>query len=313
VFLIFASLLFWLDFFRVYQTEVSVLFVTKEERVAAPGVASSLGAIMKTLTFAERVEKDAGRGSFLPDVESKDEKKEYWNENLDVTLEKGNGVLLFSQKGATSEESQEKAKETLDTLLLATNLYFGGVDEVEVRIIDQPVTTLALKNVFGYILASLGTAIVVTSFFFGLLTLLSSRNTTTKTSSLVQDHIGESVAWINPDKFVAVRPTTLSYQEPVVTEEVIDEKVEIAPLRQSQKVASAPGNLPIMAGALPQFGILETPEILEDAVIMPEIEVVEEVLPEEAPITIEKNLEEEPTVEEYKRRLNELLKGNSPR
>jgi hypothetical protein len=307
IFLLFASALFWLDFFRAYKTEMSILFVTKNEKISAPVVASSLSSIMQTLIFAERAEKDAGT-TFLPETLSRDERKAYWNSNLKVTTEDGSGILVFSQKAKTSEEAQQKADATLATTFLSTNLYYGEGYDVEVRIIDRQVTTVTVQNTVWYILVSLATAIAITTLFFGLLMALSARKKSSEGNVLVSDHIGESVAWINPEKFVAVRPTTLSYQEPAIVEEVPVVK-ETKAVPKAQKVASAPGNLPIMEGALPQFGILEAEEVKEDSDVIPEPVVVEEVKHE--PITIQKNIEEEPTVEEYKRRLNELLKGNT--
>jgi hypothetical protein len=308
IFLLFASALFWLDFFRAYKTEMSILFVTKNEKISAPVVASSLSSIMQTLAFAERAQKDAGTTSFFPEALSRDAKRAYWNNNLEITTQDGSGVLVFSQKAKSSEEAQEKADATLATTLLSTNLYYGEGYDVEVRVIDRQVTTVTVQNTVWYILVSLATAFAITTFFFGLLMALSARKKSYEGSSLVSDHIGESVAWINPEKFVAVRPTTLSYQEPVVEEVVVVKETIVTP--KAKKVAAAPGNLPIMEGALPQFGILEAQEIhQQDADAIPEPVLIEEIKHE--PITIQKNTEEEPTVEEYKRRLNELLKGNT--
>ena len=76
-------------------------------------------------------------------------------------------------------------------------------------------------------------------------------------------------------------------------------------IKTAQKVAHAPGNLPIMAGALPQFGIEEVDLITEESVP----EGVTETSSEMEVATFD--VTAEPTVEEYKRRLNELLKGKS--
>ncbi|MCW1888309.1 MAG: hypothetical protein KIH67_002030 [Candidatus Moranbacteria bacterium] len=335
VFLTFASALFWLDYFRVYQTETSVLFVTNQEQEVAE-VTHSMGAVMKTLTFAERVERDFPEVVVFPEGVSKDEKKNFWNTQLTVATKEQGGILTFAQKAENQEEAMQKTVATLKTLFVATNLYYSNSNEVEVRVIDKPATKVVVGSIFTYLGVSFLTALFATTLFFFLLLSLKvfGKDSVKPVGGFENSHIGEAVPWIGAEKFVAVRPSTLSYQEEQENE------IEVAPVRQAKKGAAAPGNLPIMAGSLPQFGILETPEMLDDAVILPEIEVIETPLPEPVEeyvvdeiteeqvsdgeragatvaeaherVEIQKDPEAEPTVEEYKRRLNELLKGNSP-
>ena len=302
VFLVLASALFWLDYFRAYETEVSVLFVTQENQ-PAPVIANNMSSIMRTLTFAVRAEKDSQETSLLPETDSQDDQKSAWNKNLNVTTKKESGVLVFSQRGTSEGESHEKALATLKTLMLATNLYYNKQHEVEIRVIDKPMTTLVVSSWIGYGITVLATAVAFTSIFFGLLAFVAKKKEYTGEASNIENHIGESVSWIDPQKFIAVRPETLNFQEtePAEKIELPLEKAPVIAQRTAQKVAHAPGNLPIMSGALPQFGIEEVDLITEQSI--PEIgnEIIEETKTFD-PTT-------EPTVEEYKRRLNELLKG----
>ncbi len=308
VFLVFASSLFWLDYFRSYETEVSVLFVTQENQ-PAPVVANAMSAIMKTLTFALRTEKESNQSPLLPETDSRDIQKSTWNKNLTVVTKKESGVLVFSQRGGSEVEAREKTVATLKTLMLATNLYYDKQHEVELRIIDKPATTLVLSNKVGYGLTVLATGVALTSIFFGLLSLIASKKQSKSGMTNIENHIGESVAWIDPQKFVAVRPDTLGFQQatpkeiPTVEEVAVPKPVAV--VKTAQKVAHAPGNLPIMEGALPQFGIEEVDLITEESV--PE-GVLETFLETEVTTF---DVTAEPTVEEYKRRLNELLKGKS--
>ena len=308
VFLVLASSLFWLDYFRSYETEVAVLFVTKENQ-PAPVVASAMSSIMKTWTFATRAEKDSAGTSLLPETESKDVQKSTWNQNLTVVTQKESGVLIFSQRGENAGEAHEKALATLKTLMVATNLYYDKEHEVELRIIDKPITTLTVSNWGVYGLTVLATAIALTSIFFGVLTLVANKKQKNIISN-VDNHIGESVSWIDPRKFVAVRPEALTFQEAEAVEEkgetgeeIVAEKATPVPSRAATRVAHAPGNLPIMSGALPQFGIEEVDLVTEESIP----ETTEKTPGEEGTFDVTA----EPTVEEYKRRLNELLKGNS--
>jgi hypothetical protein len=300
IFLVLASALFWLDYFRAYETEVKVLFVTKENQ-PAPVVADAMGSIMTTLTFATRADVDFSHLTILLDTDSKDDQKTDWNKNISVTTTKGSSVLTFSQKGVSEEESREKTAATLKTLMLATNLYYDKEHEVELRIIDKPITKLVMGSVVGYGLTVLATAATLTTLFFVLLWVLTSKKIGVREQLSVEGHIGESVAWIDPKKFVAVRPETLNFQT-AKNEKVIQKQAS----RVVQKVAHAPGNLPIMEGALPQFGIEEVDLVTET--ILPEVTTGAKIEEIHIPTF---DTTEEPTVEEYKRRLNELLKGKS--
>lgn len=312
LFLVLASALFWLDHFRAYETEVSVLFVT-EEKHPAPVVADAMGAIMQTLTFALRAEEGLSQGLLLPVTDAKDEQKVFWNNHLTVKTNKESGILVFTQKADSESESREKADATLKTLMLATNIYYGEAHQVELRVIDKPLTRIAVSSWVSYGLAVLATALVFTSLFFGVLWVLSRK--TVHTLPTIETHIGESVPWLDPQKFVAVKPETLTFQK--TPEETVEETVQTVypgketialkkPTKVAEKVAHAPSNLPVMSGALPQFGIEEVDIITEEPIL--DTIVSEEGLEKE---TLTFDATAEPTVEEYKRRLNELLKGQS--
>ncbi len=107
-----------------------------------------------------------------------------------------------------------------------------------------------------------------------------------------------------------MKPATLEFQE-LEKEEKVESVVPRATIQPVKKVAHAPGNLPIMEGALPQFGIEEVDLVTEEH--FPDTEAVSMEAVEEAHLATESIFDPtaEPTVEEYKRRLNELLKGKS--
>ncbi len=304
VFLILASALFWLDYFRAYETEVNVLFVT-EEKHPAPVVADSLEAIMKTLTFALRAEADMSEGVLLPVTDSKDEQKAFWNQHLTVKTSKESGILVFAQKGDSEAESRQKAEATLKTLMVATNLYYGESRQVELRVIDKPLTRIVVSSWVHYGLAVLATAVLLTVVFFGSLMLLTRK--TTKTLPVIETHIGEAVPWLDPQKFVAVKPESLTFQEtlPEIGTEEVATVIPKPSVKKAEKAAHAPSNLPVMSGALPQFGIEEV-DLVTEATVPEQEEMMHE---EEKVATFDPTVE--PTVEEYKRRLNELLKGKS--
>ncbi len=305
VFLVASSALFWLDYFRAYQTEVSVLFVTKSEQ-PAPVVADAMGSIMQTLTFAQRADENMEDGALLPETDSKDVQKLDWNTNLSVATKSESGVLVFAQRATTEKESLDKARATLKTLMVATTIYYDQDHQVELRIIDKPITKLVIASWWKYILTVVASAVVLTTTFFLILLGLSRKNEDQLVSSSTESHIGESVVWLDPQKFVAVKPAALEFQQ---TEESKEETQSSEVLRPAKKVAHAPGNLPIMAGALPQFGIEEV-----DLVSEQHFPDEEETHMEDMPVVTEEEIFDptaEPTVEEYKRRLNELLKGKS--
>lgn len=380
VFVTLAFGLFWLDLFRGYKAEVTVLVVSKSETaVLAQNIAADMKELTQTLSFYERVL--ASSDLIDDDFEgyTPDKRKALWNETVSVKHEKGSGILVISAQGETPEKAKRLANETTKTLLAVTGFYYNVKTDVDVRIVDGPIvaTTVAQPVAFGAI--SLLSSLIVTFLFFLFLNILPQFFRAERSDVPLAEMyaapekaypefaVGETVPWIDPKKFIPAKPNTLSFENsfPEKNEEISAMNIpEAAPpvssahqiTPRSSRAAAAPANLPIAhtdivfqaaeevneeAPVFPEVSPVAEPEIAEAAFevqpVTPELptESEEIIAPEIAPAVSDENFSKtqgeplgfptrgehgiqapaippqtnEPTIDEYKRRLNELLSG----
>lgn len=331
VFVTLAALLFWLDSFRTAVAETNILVIGKTEVIKGTEVAENLSELSENLSFAERVIKAN------PDLESAfaspspDERKKKWNQEVRVKHAEGSGVLSVRTKHQDGEMAKNLAAAASQELLATAAFYYNVKTEVDLRIVEGPILSARIGNHFLYLLTSVVTSLALTGAFFFLLSALPRLFGAKRVPEKAYPGFieGDSVPYIDPRKFIPRKPELLSYERRAA--QVKDEKKEEAEIREEilssvkpvklQPPASqgsqnktktmgtvkapAPANLP-MAGEdmnLPfsdeplPFTFEERPEEEPDfsAMPVPEIEETSE--------------DKEPTAEDYKRRLNELLSG----
>ncbi|MDP2838014.1 MAG: hypothetical protein Q8O53_01930 [Candidatus Moranbacteria bacterium] len=317
VFVMLASLLFWLDTFRIYQSAVQILVVNKSREAATEQVVENFAELSRNLSFYERVL--ASSDLIDDDFEgyTKDRRKAMWNETVMVKLRAGSGILVVTAKQDTAEKAKRLSLQTAQTLFAVAGLYYDIQNDIDMRIVDEPIVKPVLGRPIPYVLTSLGSALVATVLFFLTLSLVPSFFGKRRSQKIPpfkqipemgqqvppakaqQDFvIGAAVPFIDPRKFLPTRPKALSY-ESSSEEEVIRQEI-LAPATKA-----APDNLPgIDASELPfQFETLMT-----DLPMQEPSETIEITSPV-TPLPDKQVAHDEPSIEEYKRRLNELLAG----
>ncbi len=329
VFVTLASSLFWLDFFRSYRAEMTVLVVSKIG--ITHNVADSLAALTRTLSFYERVlaDNDLIDDEFAGYVPNK--RKALWNETVSVKQEDKSGTLVILATGDTPEQARRLAQQVARTMFAVAGLYYNVKTDVDMRIIDGPIAARAFDNILLFSVTSILTGFCVTVVFFWLLKMVPGfiggprksidlgNISAVGDKTYLESEIGETVPWIDPRTFVPAKPKTLSFENVV-------QETQGAPATRtaySAKRAQAPLNLPIAddtmdlpvadEDSLP-FEFEAWPAATESYRGEPEdieLSFAEPISDMTQPET-ERQLSEErdePTVEEYKRRLNELLSG----
>lgn len=312
----FAAALFWLDTFRAYEAETKVLVIGKSASVDAHLAAGNLAETVGSIAFYERtLEENAALEDtlegYLPD-----RRRILWNEKVLATQGEQGSVIVLRARGTTSEETRLLAKGTALTLFSVAGTYYNVKTDLDLRMVDQPVVRTFVVTPFLYAGASFGTGFLVTAFFFTFLHFIprvvgSKKNklalafgddNTATNESFAPYAIGDTVPYsIDPRKFIPEKPTMLSFE----TESEI--KVQESLPRVTTK-AVAPANLPVadeldvaeQSEPMPQ----EVETALTENSFLPwgEHEIVKSfVLPTQKA--------DEPTIQEYKRRLNELLAG----
>lgn len=330
-FVTFASGLFWLDFFRSYETEISVLMVSRANKGEnSVSISNNMAEIISTLAFYNRLIENSDTLDDEFASLTQDQKKEKWQSIVSLSKKNESGVLVIRVKGDTSERSKTLAEETARTLFATAGLYYNIDTDIDMRVIDGPIVSYSLHKPWLYVVMVLFSGLSVSSFFFFVLRMIPAFFSHNEEKRVFPDFFvspsmpgeekenhfvyesfdTENAPFIDPKKFVPEKPEALSFDRNI---EEVPEIIESAHTKHS----SAPANLPIAEfpfaedeSSLPFT--FETPAVSEEAKYEEEAVINEEVLLPEVP---EEAVEEEmqtisdaePTVEDYKRRLNELL------
>lgn len=301
-----AALLFWLDTFHVYQSEVRVLVIGKVPTAATDQVVENFTELSKNLSFYEQVLE---RNDLIDDDfegYSKDERKKLWNETVQVTRSEKSGVLSVVAKQDTPEKAKRLSEETTRTLFSVASFYYNIKTDIDMRVVDEPIVKTTVAHPVRYVLTSFVSALGVTLAFFLVLSAVPGFLGKRKEVAAPELPIGASVPFIDPKKFVPARPTSLSF------ESSHEEQAKEAEVPRVASERMLPG---MDATELP-FQFEESyPEEKEEEATFADLPVTGGVLGGGATAVIETTTEEtpvkkeEPTPEEYKRRLNELLAG----
>lgn len=266
---------------QIYKSETEFLIVPKSQSAALTSdqIIENLRALPYTLSFFNRMIEDNPEVADEAVAEMTSyRKKAYWEKKVDVRRNGESGILKIVVSDKSRYQSQILASQVSQSLIKSVSLFYDIKKDVNVRIIDGPITVSATSfSRFILLLESLiaGFALVFFSFFI-------------------------SFSFFGGEKQKEVpEPKTLSWYRKKSAENVSAfsrEKswdFEKKTRRDFAKKAAAPDNLPIA----PDFSVegKETPEIIEEK---------EEEMPKE-----KKPIIREATPEEVKERLNKLLSG----
>lgn len=257
--------LLFTDIFRSYRSDISVLVIPKNESASfqAGQIMENLTDIMHRLSFYDRVLFDNREIKDPSAGLTKDERKERWNENLEVVRLPESTTLDISVFSQDREEADRLARQTALSLAGVASRFYNIRTELEFRIIEGPISSpvirfwpwiIALSVLSGSALAYF--LMLGFKFFPGTAKARPDKNIFRK------DYFSS----------VLVKPTSSSAKD----------FASPAPMKK----ASAPANLPIAE---------DYPEA-----------------PAEIFASLDESVQdgkEEPTDEEYRERLNKLLRG----
>jgi hypothetical protein len=245
-----------------------------------------------------------------------DKRKALWNDIVSVEQRAENGVLMVRARGETPEKAKRLAKQIAQTLFATMSFYYNVKTDIDMRIIDGPIVSYKLASPFLFGATSVATGLFITLLFFWFLNVSSGfvARQKMKTEKIHPEFaLGETVPWIDHRKFVPAKPL-------FTFENAFSEMSGAPEASASQYVthAPAPANLPMapMEMSLPIADESALP--LEFKTLPQESETMFSLHQGEPlvfPVRGEHNIQQperqriEPTNDEYKRRLNELLSG----
>jgi hypothetical protein len=242
---------------------------------------------------------------------SDSQRKRIWNEMVKTKREKKSSIVKITAVSTSSSEAQLISKATVSTLFSVVSFYYDIKNDIDLRIIEQPAVRTVSSHWFSAILISLfiGTAI---SFLINFLSGLISNYFLKKNREIKIDF---------PKFDFSKKPKTEILKEKsgeISTPDIEIEKAEAKRIETqksisitTEKKVSAPQNLPGVPENLPfideeyfRNNIIKNGVKKEEpkSEIIPEKVITENTAP--AP-----DFHREPTQDELKKRLNQLLKG----
>ncbi len=288
-----------------YRSEMILLVVSKNEKIAVASeeIAGNLTEMVGTLFFYEKLLRDN------PGIEdewadfSKDKKKKLWNEKVKAFHQTGSTTFVVEITDKKQAQSNFLAKQSVAGLFNLAGRYYDIKTDIDLRILEGPITKMILRGWYWIVLSGILVGAFLSwlvQLFFLFIEKLFSVKSALKFSSI---------------KFPKIKKIGGGRKEDL--EKLIENYAEkdsafFAPkIKTKFRKSNPPINLPI-ASAIKEKDIQEEEDDIQ--VVQQEIEIsaVKEAQIGSEQIKKENNNEvvSEPTEEEFKKRLNQLLRGD---
>lgn len=293
----------FLDHFRTYSSQVTILVVHKNEKTAASSdqVVENIAQLPKTLAFYNRLLKQS------PEVQdpwsgmSNDERSTLWKEHVSVSRIDASGIIQLTINANTATDATLLAEKSSANLFQLVGQYYDIRTDVDIRSVGPALTYTDFSQWFGWFLASVSAGFVAAfSISFGLKYVSQYKNifeklVTRKVENPKKETLKQS--FLSDDSGVVVLGS-------VIPSEIPQEDATI-------KVPSE-NNLPFLEEGISLeehlFGVASNKKESEEIISKDDV-----VLEKNNEIEIDKKDAKhhpEPTAEELKQRLNQLLKGD---
>lgn len=334
-----ASGLILLEAFRVVETTAELVILPKTETaMVAPGNAARLIA---SDSFQGRVER-----ALVPaDIALVSEAA--WEESVTVTLYPGSSTLRLATVREERSQSERLMKAILKEIGISLSQWYNLETELDLRVITGPESETRVAALPWYGAATLGLAFGVTVLFFLILAFLERTTARaprrlpvpneyritpeTFQPSAAVPYWSDEFRPLPPTSEVSAEPQPVAleaaapaeetqslYQPELLAVESVFHEIEPAGPSETKRTPGpslatgpAPDNLPIMEDLSPLEGATAR-------LVKADIDATARVQAAEAEALLVMPAEErevmpvktgEPTQEDYKRRLNELLSG----
>lgn len=319
IFTVSAGVLF-LDHFRTYVSRVTILVIHKNEKTAASAdqVVKNIMEIPKTLSFYERLLKQ------FPEVKdpwvglSGAERESLWMERVSVERVDTSGLFRLSIDADNPSDASLLVKKSAANLFQSVGRYYDIRTDIDIRTVDAPVASVRFSHPFGWFLSSLSAGFVLAAIVSSVFTVFSRnmdrfRRYGTALPERKEVFEGDLAVEAKPDQFTESFPEA----EPIaLVSEISAESSSKKPEPETVSVepSFSSSNLPFLEEGVSLeehlFGSGVSSVEPESNVSDPASEsvAVKESVPAVEDVE-EKRSSVEPTPEELKRRLNQLLRG----
>jgi len=281
-------------------------------------IVSNILEFPKTLFFYDRLLK------LNPDVRdvavglSSKQRKEKWNEMISVSLANPNSsVIKISISTSRQSDAEQLAKKTVRTLFDTSALYYDIRNDVDFRIVDGSISEKKSVNFAWLFVCSI-------VFGFGISRLLQFLIFDNKNFSFKKPDLFVSNSFFDPKKisgmFVKKELKSLDdlyeneqadesfhFQQKTKEDQDAEKFQEMKKLTKQMEPEKYPNFPEMPVRTEKKFSVPENLPIADETFFSDNI--TQEIIVEEENILLENEERAEPTPEELKKRLNELLKG----
>ncbi len=316
LFVSFSAALALVDTFSRYRSEFTVLVIPEGDGTSLHEVADNVAMLSGTSAFRSSYFDALGTETIRYEDLSGKAQADTIGTLATVTVPAQGSFLVIAGTAGNQDDATLYARTMTDTVVRFAERYYNIRTEAQFRIVEGPVTTKEIGHPAWYVLASLATGFAMTALFFSLILLLP------RLFSVGKRSLGERSIF-RPDVFKPKKPTdtfrlpTESRDEVMIPEMLVAPMAPVAPVPPAPKAvvpasstkAHAPINLPGFASPEEEAFLREFSFEGEGPIDAASDKVVPtggvsamnavETTPEPT----------EPDEEEYKRRLNQLLKG----
>lgn len=325
-----ASALALADSFRVYEAETTAIMLAKSDRAAVllRSTVENAALLAGTDPYRTRFFEELSAKSGKFDELSVSSRRDTFESMVDVTADEHGSVLHVSGYADDPDDAKEISRIATLSLFRFLGQYYNVKEDVDFRITGGPTTVSMISDKPLFALYSVALGTLSASILFLILWALP------RVFAFSGGHTVSRKPLIDAGVFEPSRPMSPYFDQTAIEEEPIPFPKEPspapavpvsvpmptpepspAPTREEPssvhaRKASAPVNLPALSEAEEQFlreFSFEGPLEKEDADLVRETALADI---EAAPPAAEQEIPRgEPTEEEYKRRLNELLRG----
>jgi hypothetical protein len=269
-------------------------------------VAQTVAGFAQTRQFVERTTSSGRFQESSWKSRTVAEQKDRLIKNLDISVVQNGGVIVIRFFDTSEEGALVAANESLETLVRMARNY-EGADGLSVRVLDEPfvektfyaVPWFVLEVFLTALLSTLLLELLVRAALFGLAGMKKEQRSHRTTPT--------------PEHFVPERIDSFQFPPEALEPEALDEIPVYEPVQQTSFEKK-----PLFEPTAPQTGLQSVSMSMEDLPFKLETpEPSAEAAPKEDSRPAAQAQEEsvvrstmpEPSVVEYKRRLNELLQG----
>ena len=320
-----------IDSNKLFRSTISVMLIPRSQEVAShiDDISANAQELPKTLAFFEKMLSDNPGVNDFTRGKTPDERKKLWNKYITVSQAKGGSetIIEISLYAKKQSDAEALSKKTAQTLFSVMSGYYNVKSELDMRVIDGPISSVAVNDLWwiisvsaaiGFLIAFLVHSITEKIFAFGF--ALKSRTLQNRLVDMTHTDFSPSASVPSsiedlylPEELAAVQNAEKASEEIAQPQEAAAASISSEEMRKMQypdfpempmghnggmgRESVAPDNLPVFDGASFQFGAPK-----ED-----QVEPKKESC--ESSYQTEPVKHHEPTQEEIKKRLNALLSG----